>query len=153
MAPFALSRSIRVNAPASVILTHLDSFAAWQDWSPWEKLDPNLQREFSGPERGVGARYAWSGNGKAGSGEMEILEETPSDLRVRLSFIKPFKAENLTHFALAPAGDGATDVTWTMTGERGRVAALFVALMKMDDKIGADFEQGLADLKRISEAG
>ena len=152
MAPFSLSRSIRINAPAAVVMAHLDGFAAWQDWSPWEKLDPNLQREYFGPERGVGARYAWSGNGKAGAGEMEILSETESDLRVRLTFTKPFKAENATHFALAPVTDGATEVTWTMTGDRGRVAAMFVALMKMDDKIGADFEQGLADLKRISEA-
>ena len=44
-----------------------------------------LQRDYTGPDRGVGAHYAWSGNRKAGTGNMEIVESTvPRVIRVRL---------------------------------------------------------------------
>ena len=44
----------------------IDDFHAWRDWSPWEKLDPNLKREYSGAPRGTGAAYGWSGNEDVG---------------------------------------------------------------------------------------
>ena len=45
----------------------------WTRWSPWEDVDPDLHRAYSGAEEGVGAVYAWSGNRKAGAGRMEII--------------------------------------------------------------------------------
>ena len=48
-----------------------------------------------------GARYAWSGNRKAGSGTMEIVASTaPNSIKIRLEFTKPFKAVNPTTFTL-----------------------------------------------------
>ena len=46
-------------------------------WSPWEDIDPALRAPTAGPTKGVGARYAWSGNRKAGAGSMEITGPTP----------------------------------------------------------------------------
>ena len=66
-----------------------------------------------------------------------------------LQFLKPFKASNVTTFALTPVGD-ATDVTWTMTGTRSAIMGLMGKLF-FDKAIGADFEKGLASLKREAE--
>ena len=41
----------------------LDDFRHWTAWSPWEDLDPQRQRDYSGAERGLGAAYQWAGNG------------------------------------------------------------------------------------------
>jgi hypothetical protein len=35
--------------------------------SPWEQLDPNMQKAFEGPAAGVGQSYEWSGR-KVGRG-------------------------------------------------------------------------------------
>ena len=149
MSDFTLSRSTRIQAPPARVHALLDDFRAWQKWSPWEGLDPAMVREYSGPDHGVGSTYHWSGNKKAGEGEMVITGSTPSSVAVDLEFLKPFKATNVTTFALTPAGD-ATDLTWTMTGTRNPVMALMGRLF-FDKAIGADFEKGLASLKQEAE--
>ncbi len=149
MAEFSLSRSIRVQADAARVHGLVDDFREWQKWSPWEGLDPDLNRDYSGPDRGVGSTYHWSGNKKAGEGEMRITESTPTSVVVDLQFLKPFKASNVTTFALTPVGDD-TDVTWTMTGTRSAIMGLMGKLF-FDKAIGADFEKGLASLKREAE--
>jgi hypothetical protein len=151
MAEFAMSRSTTINAPADRVHSHLDDFREWQSWSPWEGLDPDLERTFTGPETGVGSHYAWAGNKKAGAGTMEITGSTPSRVEIALEFLAPFRASNVTTFDLAPAGAGATRVTWHMTGNRGAVMGLMGRLY-FDRAIGKDFERGLAQLKAVSEA-
>ncbi len=149
MADFSLSRSTRVQAPPARIHPLLDDFHQWQRWSPWEGLDPAMHREYAGPAAGVGSTYRWSGNKKAGEGEMRMTESTIARVAVDLDFLKPFKASNVTTFDLAPTADG-TDVTWTMTGRRSAVMGLMGRLF-FDNAIGADFDKGLAALKREAE--
>ena len=112
MADFSLSRSTRIQAEPARVHALLDDFREWQKWSPWEGLDPALQREYTGPDHGVGSTYHWSGNKKAGEGEMRITESTPASVVVDLRFLKPFKATNVTGFTLVPSGAAgdATDV-------------------------------------------
>ena len=149
MADFTLSRSTRIQADATRVHALLEDFREWRKWSPWEGLDPALSREYTGPDHGVGSTYHWSGNKKAGEGEMKIIESTPSVVAVDLEFLKPFKATNVTTFALTPVGD-ATDVTWTMTGTRNALMSVLGKLF-FDKSIGADFEKGLASLKQEAE--
>lgn len=150
MADFALSRSTRIDADPASVHALLDDFHQWRAWSPWEDVDPDLQRTYSGPERGVGSVYEWSGNNKAGQGRMEVTESDPSKVVVDLRFLKPFKARNVTRFDLTPAGDG-TDLTWTMTGKRGAVMSLMGKLY-FDRAIGNDFDKGLGRLKSTAES-
>ena len=149
MAGFSLSRSTRVQADVATVHALIDDFREWPKWSPWEGVDPDLRRDYSGPDHGVGSTYHWSGNKKAGEGEMQIKESTPTSVVVDLEFLKPFKATNVTTFTLVPAGD-ATEVTWTMTGTRGALMSLMGKLF-FDKAIGRDFEKGLAALKQSAE--
>jgi hypothetical protein len=150
VAHFELSRSTTIAAPPERVHALLDDFREWRAWSPWEELDPDLQRTFTGPEQGVGSHYAWSGNKKAGQGTMEITESTPSAVVVDLQFLKPFEATNVTRFDLVPAA-GGTHVTWTMTGERNALMTVMGKLF-FDKAIGKDFDKGLAQLKAAAEA-
>lgn len=149
MAGFSLSRSTRVQADVATVHALIDDFREWPKWSPWEGVDPDLRRDYSGPDHGVGSTYHWSGNKKAGEGEMQIKESTPTSVVVDLEFLKPFKATNVTTFSLVPAGD-ATEVTWTMTGTRSALMSLMGKLF-FDKAIGRDFEKGLAALKQSAE--
>jgi hypothetical protein len=151
MAQFSMSRSTTVDAPTGRVHGLVDDFREWRQWSPWEGLDPDLERTYSGPSSGVGSRYRWSGNRRAGQGEMEILESTPSRVSVDLRFLKPFKARNLTTFDLEQVGGGHTRVVWTMSGTRSLVMSLAGRLF-LDRSIGKDFDRGLASLKTAAEA-
>ena len=150
MSHFEVARSVSVGAEPGRVHSLIDDFHAWTAWSPWEDVDPDLQRTYTGPASGVGARYAWKGNRKAGQGVMEITGSTPRQIDVRVSFLKPWKATNEVAFELAPAGSG-TDVTWRMWGENTGVAAVFARVVSMDKLVGKDFEKGLARLKAVAE--
>ncbi|GAB3698030.1 SRPBCC family protein [Mariniluteicoccus flavus] len=74
MGNYTVTRSITVDAPAARVLALITDLHRWVDWSPWEDTDPALNRTYSGAQSGVGQRYAWRGNKKAGEGTMEIID-------------------------------------------------------------------------------
>jgi hypothetical protein len=148
---YRVERRITIGAPPDRVFAEINDFHRWREWSPWEGLDPDLQRDYSGPAAGVGAAYAWSGNRKAGKGRMEIVESSaPGRVGIQLDFLKPFKAHNQVEFRLS--GDATTtDVTWSMTGAKTLGTKIMGIFTSMDKLVGKDFEKGLAQLKAVSE--
>jgi hypothetical protein len=143
---YTVERSATMDAPPARVYEEIVDFHKWRNWSPWEEVDPNLQRNYSGPDRGVGATYSWSGNRKAGQGRMEIVEATePSKVAIDLRFEKPFKAQNPTAFLIEPQGSGSR-VTWTMSGKKTLMTRVMGVFKSMDSFVGPDFEKGLARL-------
>lgn len=150
-AEFRVERSTTISAPPERAFSQVNDFRSWSGWSPWEKLDPNLTRSFSGPPSGTGASYAWVGNENVGEGRMTIEKSTPpSEVVIKLEFLKPWEATNTTVFSFTPEGAG-TRVTWAMTGENNFASKAFSLFMDMDQLVGADFERGLAAMKSIAE--
>ena len=151
---FRVTRSAAIKAPPEKIQAQLSDFRGWQAWSPWEKMDPGMQRRFGGADKGKGATYAWQGNDKVGQGSMEITESTAQKVAMDLDFVKPFEAHNKVTFTLAPvvgtAGD-TTEVTWSMAGPVPYFAKIIHVFVDMDRMVGRDFEAGLANLKTVSE--
>lgn len=147
-----IARSARIGAPPERIFALINDLPAWQAWSPYEKKDPDMQRSFSGPAAGVGAQYAWAGDKTIGEGRMEIVESTaPSKIGIRLEFLKPFQHIARADFTLQPAGDGATTVTWAMTGPANLMSKVMSVFFDFDAMVGRDFEAGLNDLKILAE--
>ncbi len=135
-----------IPAPRAAVFALLVDFHRWAEWSPWEDLDPNLWRGYSGAERGVGAIYEWAGNRKAGAGRMEITTaDEPSLVQLDLQFLKPFKSRNTTTFTLVDRDDG-THVSWRMVGPKTFTTRVMGLFMSMDKMVGRDFEKGLAQL-------
>jgi len=148
---FRVQRTASLNAPREKIFPLLNDFHNWPAWSPWEKLDADLKRSYSGAASGKGAVYEWEGNKKAGQGRMEILESSrPGKLVIQLDFLKPFEAHNTVEFTLQGKG-GTTDLTWAMYGPQPFVGKLMTVFFSMDRVVGNDFETGLANLKAIAE--
>ncbi|MDY0884498.1 SRPBCC family protein [Dongia soli] len=151
---FRVERSIDIKAPPEKILVFIEDFHRWGLWSPYEKLDPSMQRNFSGAATGKSSVYSWASDGKAGAGRMEITDVSPSRVLIQLDFSKPFESHNLAEFTLTPSGDATnpdTKVIWAMYGPNlfiGKVMSLFFDTDKM---IGGDFETGLANLKAQAE--
>jgi hypothetical protein len=149
---FRIARSTTVAASPDRIAPHIQDFRAWERWSPYEKLDPQMKKTFSGAERGAGASYAWEGNSKAGAGSMTIIDATPQKVSIALHFTKPMRSENTAEFALEPDGAG-TRVTWTMIGPKNLMMKVMSVFMNMDKMIGRAFEEGLGNLKDLVEKG
>lgn len=148
---FRVERSGSMQAPPERVFALIEDFHQWTSWSPWENLDPNLQRTYGGAAKGKGATYAWQGNAQAGVGRMEILEATPaSRVLIKIDFEKPFEAHNHVDFALTGEG-GGTRVVWSMTGPQAFMMKVMGLFMSMDSMVGKDFEKGLISLKTVAE--
>lgn len=147
---YTVSRSTMIAAPSARIHALINDFREWVPWSPWEELDPEMERTYTGPDSGVGSRYAWSGNKKAGQGSMEITSSSPSSIEVDLAFLRPVESDSRVTFTLQPDGD-ATKVTWRMDGEWTGLMSILGRVTPMDKMLGKDFEKGLGKLKGLAE--
>jgi len=148
---FRIERKATLKAPPEKVFALVEDFHRWDAWSPWEKLDPAMKKTHSGLPKGVGAIYAWEGNGDVGKGRMTLNEAVAGrKIVIQLEFLEPFAATNVTTFTFAPGADG-TSVTWAMEGDNTFISKLFGVFMDMDAMIGKDFEAGLANLKGLAE--
>ena len=149
---YEVTRTITVNAPGEIVFSQIGNFKNWAQWSPWEKLDPGMQKTFEGPETGVGASYAWAGNDQVGKGKMTFTEVTaPRHLTIKLEFIEPFASIAETSFEVVEKPEG-TATSWLMKGSNNFMGKVFGLFMDMEGMIGKDFEKGLESLKNVSEA-
>lgn len=149
---YTVERSTTIAGPPERIYEQVVDFHRWTHWSPWEDVDPGMDRTFRGADSGPGAAYAWSGNRKAGQGRMRITGvQEPTEVAVDLEFDKPFKAHNTFAFVLSPEGPDRTRVRWVMTGPKTLATKVMGLFTSMDKMIGPDFERGLARLKDVVE--
>ena len=149
---FTVTRSSKISASPAEVFLHVNDLNAWENWSPWAKLDPDVKNSFAGAASGVGAAMSWAGNKKVGTGRMIITGSQPNELiRIRLEFLKPFKATNAAKFIFQTEGDQSV-VTWSMSGKNNFFFKVFGLFMNCDQMVGRDFEKGLANLKSVVEA-
>lgn len=148
---FRVQRSIDINAPAEKIFPLINDYRHWGSWSPYEKVDPAMQRTFSGAPNGKGSVYEWNGNKNVGRGRMEILDTTPSSkVVIKLDFFSPFEAHNTAEFTMQPKGN-ATNVTWAMQGPVPYMMKVMHMFMNIDRMCGDQFQQGLTSMKAVAE--
>ena len=151
-ARFHIERSASIAAPPEVVFALVNDFDQWPQWSPWEKIDPAMQREVAGPDSGVGATYHWSGNDNVGEGRMTITESKPPErIAIRLEFYKPWTATNQARFSFKP-GAGGTQVTWAMDGNNDFMGKAVSLVIDTDSLIGKSFEEGLTAMKTAAES-
>jgi hypothetical protein len=145
-----VERSILIMAQPREIFPLVNNLKAWEDWTPYDR-DPDMERGYSGPLSGSGARYAWNGNREAGQGSITISKSVPfSRICLELNVVRPVREHSKAVFHLRPVADG-TEVVWALddkTPFAGKVMSLFVNL---DRGIGEDFEIGLGRLKSLAE--
>jgi hypothetical protein len=96
---------------------------------------------------------AWKGNDKVGEGEQEITKFT-DDKRIdtELRFKTPFESTAQAFLILDDEGGNQTKVTWGFDTAMPRPFNLMSLFMDMDGEVGKDFDEGLANLKRIMES-
>lgn len=148
-----IERTVRLDAPADSVFALINDFRLWSKWSPYEQNEPGMRRTFAGAAAGPGAEYSWSGDGKAGTGRMTILESRPAErISIRLEFFKPFESTNQAYFNFSPAAAGS-QVTWGMDCENPFLFKVFGIFVDIDKMVGKDFEAGLTNLEAAARSG
>lgn len=146
---FHFERSTTVKATPEKLFNLVNDFHHWTLWSPFEKLDPDMKKTYSGSAHGKGAIYEWEGK-KSGAGRMEILESSHSKISIKLDFTKPMTAHNICDFTFEKTGD-ETKVTWAMHGPASYMVNVMHTVFSMDKMLGKDFSSGLEAMKAEAE--
>jgi hypothetical protein len=145
-----VSRSIEIAASPATVYGLVDGYSRFNEWSPWADLDPATRYQYSGPQRGVGARMEWhSDDPDVGSGSQQVVyADANRSVTSQLTFGGQDPAT--TTMILVPRGSG-TEVTWAFDSDFGwNLLGRYFGLL-FDGYIGADYEKGLARLKALAE--
>lgn len=148
---YRVERSTVVNAGPGRIFPLVGDLRAWRQWGVWFARDPAMQVEYSPATTEVGAWSQWKSRSQ-GDGRMTISAvHAPDDFEYRMEFSGIGMVSHGT-VELAPAPGGATRVTMAMDGDLGRNPLYRWFGVFMNKLVGPDFEEGLANLKRLGEA-
>jgi effector-binding domain-containing protein len=149
----AATSSTTINAAPSAIFEEIADFSKWNNWSPWHKLDPNMQSTITGNPGEIGHRQAWkSENGQVGNGSQKFIEVRSNEyIKSEMHFMAEDTDAAYSEFKLEPDGD-ATKVTWSMDGDASFMMRGMMLIMNMEKMMTESFAKGLADLKAIAEA-
>lgn len=147
---FKVTRSAILPAAPAEVFAQVNDLRKWEAWSPWAQLDPHSKVTYDGPPEGTGSSMTWAGNAEVGEGKVTITESRPAEVIVlRLDFIKPFAGTSQTEFTFTPQSNDQTLVAWTMSGSNNFVGKAFSLIVDCDKLMGAQFEEGLANLKTV----
>ena len=145
-----VERSIVIERTPALIFPVVNSFERFNEWSPWHDIDPDATYTYSGPSSGVGASMSWKGNDAVGTGVQTITASEP-DRRIALDLQFGEMDASKVEMLLALEG-GGTRVTWTLESNFGYdLAGRYFGLL-LDKFVGADYEKGLAQLKKLVES-
>lgn len=148
---YRVERSTVIAAKPAAIFPLVGDLKAWPQWGVWFRRDPAMQIDYSPSTTGVGAWSAWKSKSQ-GNGKMTVSSvQAPALFDYRIEFPDVGMAANGT-MVLVPAADGATEVRMGMEGDLGHNPVNRWFGLFMEKMIGPDFEAGLANLKKVSEA-
>ncbi len=146
-----LERKLEINAPAKKVYELISDFSNYKSWNPWSKTEPDAHGEMSGTPGKTGHKWLWDGK-KIGRGYLKIKELVPGEKVISdLIFEKPRKMESLDIWKFESISKEKTMVYWGhrafLSYPMGRIFGLM-----LDKMLGKDFEQGLKNLKELSES-
>ncbi len=140
---YTVIKSITINAKHSVVFNNISDLTNWQHWSPWACLDPNMstncRRDYLSWESKI-----------MGIGNMRVISQNSSEIKIDLNFIKPFKSQADITFKIEETKSD-TNVTWQMDSKLPFFMCFFKKMFQV--LIGRDFERGLTRLQYLSKTG
>jgi effector-binding domain-containing protein len=141
-------RSQEIAAPIEAVFAKVQDLRAWAHWSPWLIHDLQTVLTYHQPDQ-VGGWYSWKSE-RIGQGRVaHVLIESPTHLKMHLSFIKPFKSEADVSFDFETLSDGKTRVTWHMHSTMPFFMRPWLGMFKR--MICLDYEYGLLRLASLFE--
>jgi effector-binding domain-containing protein len=148
---FDVERSIDINASAESIFEEISDYNKLAAWSPWSKKDPDMANTITGNAGSVGHKNSWTSKTQ-GNGEQQIVEIKQDEyIKTELKFAD-WDGVSIAEMILKP-GDNFTKLTWTMKGnEVPFFARGIITIMGVTGELEKDYENGLANLKKVVEA-
>lgn len=148
-----VEREIVINQPKEVVFDFVSNLRNQPKYSKWAKMDPNAKLTFTGNDGEVGSVYTWeSTNKNVGKGAQEITAIKQGErIDFELRFIEPFETTDQAYMITEAVSDNQTKVKWGFSSEMKYPMNFMLLFWNMDKMVGADFQEGLDNLKVLME--
>lgn len=142
-----------IKKPRSEVFEYVKLLKNQDNFSTWAKIDPGMEKNFSGTDGKAGFISAWkSDHPDVGSGEQEIIKIIePEQVDFKLRFFEPFPGEADAYLKLEEATESETLIKWGFRSGMSYPMNLMLLLYDMEEMIGTDLMTGLQNLKEILE--
>lgn len=148
---FNTERSLKIDAPKTMLFNMVNDYKTWEQWSPWYDKDPEMKVEYGSTTEGVGATYTWIGNEEVGEGKMTAIESTPSAIhKSKMEFVG-FDDPSTAIFTFDEV-DEQTEVTWKLHSDENLPFFLrgFMTLIRAKKSMENDFDNGLSKMATLA---
>jgi len=146
---YTVERSIDINKPIDLVFEHVVDLNHFEEWSPWNKLEPTAYLGVEG--QGVGQVSKWDGD-TVGKGTLTVTNIIENELIEQLLiFEAPMAGEANIKFEFSANDDGTVKVIWKTEGKLGYPVARFFKSM-IESELVKSFDDGLKSLKERVEA-
>jgi len=146
-----VERSMEMKSAPDAVYSQVNDLKKWDNWMPWNKLDPNWQRTWGEKTEGEGASYSWnSEKSEVGHGSITITKSVPNEaVETNLHFEGQGDATGTYKIEKTDAG---SKFTWGMDMNMG--ANPFKRLMgsMMDNMMAPWFDRGMVSLDSAAAA-
>src|SRR5690242_9148482 len=77
----SVQRSMDMKAAPEAVYNQVADLKMWDNWMPWNKMDPAMVKTYGEKTMGEGATYSWeSKNKNVGKGSITITKAVPNEL-------------------------------------------------------------------------
>ncbi len=145
-------KSIAVNAPIEIAWENVNSLEDLDKWSPWNDIDPNMEKDMTGTDGEIGATASWDSTVEdVGKGSQTIAKiEAPTLFETDLKFYTPYESEAKGYVKLTKENEG-TNITWGFYSEVPYPFNLMMLFNDMEESMGDTWSNGLSKLKKLCE--
>lgn len=150
---YAMEREVVINRSEADVFKYVKMVRNQDNFSVWNKKDPNAKKEYKGTDGEVGFVASWdSENKEVRKGEQEIVKIVENErIDLKLRFKEPFEAEDDAYFITEEIAPKQTKLKWGFKGHMDYPMNLFMLTVDMDKEIGGALATGLHDLKTFLE--
>ncbi|MCU0430848.1 MAG: SRPBCC family protein [Cytophagaceae bacterium] len=150
---FTVERDIVINKPKQEVFDFIKLLKNQDSYSVWALKDPSMKKEWRGTDGTVGFVSGWdSQNDEVGKGEQEIIGiQEGQRVDYELRFFKPMEGKDNAYMTTEALSDSTTKVVWGFKGNMAYPMNLMLLFFDMEQMLGADFQNGLSNLKKEVE--
>ncbi|MEC5166313.1 hypothetical protein RCH18_002052 [Flavobacterium sp. PL11] len=150
---YLIVREIRINKPKQQIFNYIKLLRNQNEYSYYNRKDPNAVKSYSGIDGEVGFTYSWSSKiNSIGTGTQTISKIVEGEeMCCNIKFTKPLPLKSIAIIALTAINENETKVTWTFSSFYNFPLNIIIYFVDLEKLIGEDIASSLVTLKENLE--
>ena len=150
---YLIVREIKINKPKQHVFNYVKLLQNQNEYSYYNRKDPNTVKSYSGIDGEVGFTYSWSSKiSSIGTGTQTISKIIEGEqICCDIQFTKPLPLKSVAVIALTTINENETKVTWTFSSFYAFPLNVIIYFVNLEKLIGNDIASSLVTLKENLE--